>query len=50
MIPQVTLYSSVNVLPGFPPGFHAQVPFGGEVRLEAIDTGNRVSLMQVDAL
>ena len=34
VIPQVTLYSSVKVLPGFPPGFPAEASFGGGVRLE----------------
>ncbi len=35
LIPQVTLYSSVKVLPGFPPGFPAEMLFGGGVRPEA---------------
>jgi hypothetical protein len=35
LIPQVTLYSSVNVRPGFPPGCLRPSALGAAVRLEA---------------
>ncbi len=41
LIPQVTLYSFVNVLPGFPPGFPAEAHFGGGVRPEAVSLTNK---------